>query len=108
MSQPGRECSRIIRTRLHTTERAVKNWFQAKKGPNGESLIKLCRHSDQVLETVLLLAGREGQVKVKRIEEASERSGCSAGATAPASGRNREIEKRRKEAVAGFLDSEAA
>ena len=49
------------------TERAVKNWFQAKNGPNGESLIKLCRHSDQVLEAVLLLAGRDGQVKVKKL-----------------------------------------
>jgi hypothetical protein len=49
------------------TERAVKNWFQAKNGPNGEFLIKLCRHSDSVLETVLLLAGREEQVKVKKI-----------------------------------------
>jgi hypothetical protein len=49
------------------TERAVKNWFQAKNGPNGESLIKLCRHSDSVLEAVLLLAGREEQVKVKKL-----------------------------------------
>jgi hypothetical protein len=49
------------------TERAVKNWFQAKNGPSGDSLIKLCRHSDSVLEAVLLLAGREEQIKVKRI-----------------------------------------
>jgi hypothetical protein len=51
------------------TERAVKNWFQAKNGPSGELLIKLCRHSDAVLETVLLLAGREEQVKVKKIAD---------------------------------------
>jgi hypothetical protein len=51
------------------TERAVKNWFQAKNGPNGEFLIKLCRHSDHVLETVLLLAGRDGQMKMKKLED---------------------------------------
>ena len=49
------------------TERAVKNWFQAKNGPNGESLIRLCRHSDQVFETVLLLAGREEHLRVKKL-----------------------------------------
>src|SRR5688572_667743 len=49
------------------TERTVKNWFQAKNGPNGESLISLCRHSDCVLETVLLLAGRQDHVTLKKI-----------------------------------------
>ena len=44
-------------------ERAVKNWFQAKNGPSGEFLIALCRHSDHALETVLLMSGREEQVK---------------------------------------------
>jgi len=28
-----------------------QEWFEAKNGPNGEFLIALCRHSDQVLET---------------------------------------------------------
>jgi hypothetical protein len=51
------------------TERSVKNWFQAKNGPNGEFLIRLCRHSDQVLETVLLRSGRDRQLKFKKIGE---------------------------------------
>jgi hypothetical protein len=51
------------------TERTVKNWFQAKNGPNGEFLIRLCRHSDHVLETILLLSGRDRQVKAKKIGE---------------------------------------
>ncbi|MGE0702961.1 MAG: hypothetical protein AB7P22_03390 [Vicinamibacterales bacterium] len=50
-------------------ERTVKNWFQAKNGPNGESLVQLCRHSDQVLETVLRLAGREKHLKIKKFGE---------------------------------------
>ena len=51
-------------------ERVVKNWFQAKNGPSGEFLIALCRHSDHVLETVLLMAGREEQVKAKKFIDA--------------------------------------
>jgi hypothetical protein len=39
-------------------ERAVRNWFEGKNGPNGEYLVKLIRHSDVVLEAVLALADR--------------------------------------------------
>jgi hypothetical protein len=57
---------------MHLTgvsERTAKNWFQAKNGPSGESLVRLCQHSDQVLDTVLLLAGRAKQLKVKKLGE---------------------------------------
>ena len=54
-------------------ERAVRNWFDAKNGPNGEFLIALCRHSDQVLNTVLVLAGREQHLKARRVVEATAR-----------------------------------
>ena len=37
-------------------ERAVKNWFGGKNGPNGENLVELVRHSDEVLEALLLMA----------------------------------------------------
>ncbi len=40
-------------------ERTVKNWFAGKNGPNGENLVELVRHSDEVLEALLLMAGRE-------------------------------------------------
>jgi hypothetical protein len=53
-------------------ERAVKNWFEARNGPSGESLITLCRHSDEVLETFLLMAGRGEQVKAKKIVDATK------------------------------------
>src|SRR5258707_3407594 len=52
-------------------ERAVKNWFEAKNGPSGESLVALCRHSDTVLETFLLMTGREERLKAKRIVDAT-------------------------------------
>jgi hypothetical protein len=51
-------------------ERAVKNWFEGRNGPSGEFLILLCRHSDQVLETVLLLAGRRELVTAKKLVDA--------------------------------------
>ena len=40
-------------------ERTVKNWFEGKNGPNGENLIKLMRHSDEILETLLMMSSRE-------------------------------------------------
>ena len=48
-------------------ERAVRNWFDAKNGPNGEFLIALCRHSDEVLEAVLKRAGRTAHGKTVRL-----------------------------------------
>src|SRR5262245_44560154 len=53
-------------------ERAVRNWFEAKNGPNGEFLIALCRHSDQVLETFLLLAGRKDHLRARKLARAKE------------------------------------
>src|SRR5262245_29755571 len=53
-------------------ERAVRNWFEAKNGPNGEFLIALCRHSDLVLETFLLLAGRKEHLRVRKLARAKE------------------------------------
>jgi hypothetical protein len=54
-------------------ERAVKNWFDAKNGPSGEFVIALCAHSDAVLETFLLMAGRTEHVKAKKIVEATSK-----------------------------------
>jgi len=54
-------------------ERAVRNWFDAKNGPNGEFLIALCRHSNEVLETFLLLAGRNDHVKARKLVEAQQK-----------------------------------
>ena len=48
-------------------ERTVRNWFEAKNGPSGELLVALCRHSDEVLDTVLRLAGRTLHVRALQI-----------------------------------------
>ena len=40
------------------SERTVKYWFSGERGPSGDHLIALARHSDAVLYVVLALAGR--------------------------------------------------
>jgi hypothetical protein len=50
--------------------RTAKNWLEARNGPNGVSLVALCRHSDRVLATVLALAGRERLLRIKAINDA--------------------------------------
>ena len=54
-------------------ERAVKNWFGGKNGPNGENLVELVRHSDEVLEALLLMAGREDILAGKLLVDAHEK-----------------------------------
>ena len=59
----------------------MKNWFDAKNGPSGEFLIALCAHSDEVLETFLLMAGRsrarEGEEDRRRDEQTEGDPGVS-------------------------------
>jgi hypothetical protein len=40
-------------------ERSAKNWLGGTRGPTGEHLLSLIRHSDEVLNAVLRLTGRE-------------------------------------------------
>lgn len=42
----------------NTNERAVRNWFEGKNGPSGESLIQLMQHSDLAFGAVLELCRR--------------------------------------------------
>jgi len=51
-------------------ERTVKNWFEAKNSPNGVNLIELVRHSDEVLETFLLMSGRGDILAAKKLVDA--------------------------------------
>jgi len=39
-------------------ERTVKNWLSGVSGPSGDHLVELMRHSDHVLEVMLVLSGR--------------------------------------------------
>ena len=53
-----------------SNERTVKNWFLALNGPNGESLVTLMRHSPDVLQVVLRLAGQEELLLAARVTAA--------------------------------------
>ena len=54
-------------------ERTVKNWFAAKNCPNGKNLVELVRHSDEVLEALLLMAGREDILAGKLLVDARDK-----------------------------------
>ena len=66
---------RSIKTVMEYTgagERTVKNWFEGKNGPNGENLVELVRHSDEVLEALLLMAGRKNILAGKLLVDARD------------------------------------
>jgi len=54
-------------------DRSAKNWLAGKNGPNGQSLIALCRHSDRVFETVARLCGRYQVLKTHKLIDAREK-----------------------------------
>ena len=54
----------------HANERAVKNWFAAKNGPGGPHLMTLMRHSEKVFETLIVLAGRQDLLTIKKLSDA--------------------------------------
>jgi hypothetical protein len=58
---------KTVATLTGSNQKTVKNWFDGTNGPNGTSLVSLCRHSDLVLETVLLFAGRHEQLRARKL-----------------------------------------
>ena len=48
-------------------ERTVKNWLAGVSGPNGQHLVELIRHSDEVLDALLLMAGRQQIAAAKKL-----------------------------------------
>jgi hypothetical protein len=54
-------------------ERTVKNWLAGVSGPSGKHLVDLIRHSDDVLEVLLILAGRQQIVAAKKVVDARNR-----------------------------------
>jgi hypothetical protein len=55
------------------SERTVKNWFAATRGPTGEHLVSLVRHSDGVLHAFLRLSGREASMVAVNLADARSR-----------------------------------
>ena len=54
-------------------ERTVKNWFEGKNAPNGENLVELARHSDEILEVFLLMADRGDVLSAKKLVDARDK-----------------------------------
>jgi len=61
---------KLVASFTHANERAVKNWFAAKNGPGGPHLITLMRHSEEVFEAFIVLAGRQDLLTIKKFSEA--------------------------------------
>ena len=64
------DSGRAVKTVMAYTnagERTVKNWFQGKNAPSGANLIELVRYSDEVLEAVLVMSGREDILMAKKL-----------------------------------------
>jgi hypothetical protein len=68
-----RQAIKSARRWTGASERTVKYWFNGSRGPRGEHLIALARHSDEVLEAFLDRAGRRNLLGRSRVEEARDR-----------------------------------
>lgn len=52
------------------SERTVKNWFSGANGPRGEHMIALVRHSDEILDVFLRMAGRRNIIAATKLADA--------------------------------------
>jgi hypothetical protein len=55
------------------TDRTAKNWVTGIRGPTGEHLISLARHSDAVFEVIIRAAGRESLLIALQLIDAREK-----------------------------------
>lgn len=53
-------------------EKTVKNWFSGRYGPSGEHLAVLVRHSDEVLNTFLVMAERQDLMVANKLAAAEQ------------------------------------
>jgi hypothetical protein len=61
------QATKIVMRWTGAGERTVKNWLAGVSGPSGQHLVELIRHSDEVLEVLLLLAGRQQLAAAKKL-----------------------------------------
>jgi hypothetical protein len=61
------QATKIVMGWTGAGERTVKNWLAGNSGPNGQHLVDLIRHSDRVLEVLLVLAGRQQIAAAQRL-----------------------------------------
>lgn len=61
------QATKIVMRWTGAGERTVKNWLAGVSGPCGQHLVDLLRHSDDVLEVLLILAGRRQVVATQKL-----------------------------------------
>lgn len=64
---------KIVMKWTAASERTAKNWLTGTRGPTGEHLVGLVRHSDAVLEVFLQLTGRETSLVSAQLANARSR-----------------------------------
>ena len=65
-----RNAIKIVMHWTKASERTVKYWFAGRRGPSGEHLAILARHSDAVASGFLHLAGRDNGFAAGTLAEA--------------------------------------
>jgi hypothetical protein len=63
------QATKIVMGWTGAGERTVKNWLAGVSGPSGQHLVDLIRHSDDVLEVLLILAGRRQIAAVQKLAD---------------------------------------
>jgi len=63
----ARSAVKTVAALTGANERAVRNWFDGKNGPSGEHFVDLVRHSDEVLEALLAMCGRDELIAAHRV-----------------------------------------
>jgi len=61
------QAAKIVMGWTGAGERTVKNWMAGTSGPSGEHLVELVRHSDHVLDVLLVLGGRPRMAGAQRL-----------------------------------------
>lgn len=59
---------KIVANWTGANERTVKNWFNGKFGPNGDHLMILANHCDEVMDAIIQMSGRNSLSIFLRID----------------------------------------
>src|ERR1700716_70048 len=61
--------AKLVASWTGANERTVKNWILGRYAPCGRHLVILAQHSDQVLNSILSMAGRQDFILVGKVED---------------------------------------
>lgn len=61
--------AKLVAAWTGANERTVKNWILGRYAPCGRHLVVLAQHSDQVLNAILSMAGRQDLLLARKVED---------------------------------------